>query len=294
MADRGIVLDFDGTITDAEAEGAPFRAAYLDDLAMLAGLGREEVEAMAVDIEAAVAANAADEGWIWDGAIVAPATVDPYLRMMPVARRILDHAGAFTEPTERARLLEGVLYKHNYRLTRLAFRPGAAEVLPALAAAGAVVVTNSHTEAVQEKIRALAAVAAAPAPLLALAAGVRGRTRKYQIDPSWDAVPPSLTLPGLARPVLLRRRAYCEALDAVRAAGGGPWSDLVVGGDIFELDLCLPLALGARIVLVTNPHTPPWERAYLAAQPRAALVDGLPALAAALGISPSSPPLTPG
>ena len=158
MPDRGIVLDFDGTITDAEAEGAPFRAAYLDDLALLAGLSREEVEAMAVEVEADVAANAAAEGWIWDGAIVAPATVDPYLRMMPVARRILDYAGAFRDPTERGRLLEGVLYKHNYRLTRLAFRPGAATVLPALAAAGAVVVTNSHTEAVQAKIRALAVV----------------------------------------------------------------------------------------------------------------------------------------
>ena len=32
-----LVLDFDGTMTDAEAEGAPFREGYLGDIAIRAG-----------------------------------------------------------------------------------------------------------------------------------------------------------------------------------------------------------------------------------------------------------------
>ena len=57
-----LVLDFDGTMTDAEREGAPFRGAYLDDIATLAGLPRDEVESLAVGFEAEVAANAHEEG----------------------------------------------------------------------------------------------------------------------------------------------------------------------------------------------------------------------------------------
>ncbi|MFM2152956.1 MAG: hypothetical protein RL199_1391, partial [Pseudomonadota bacterium] len=39
---RLVILDFDGTMTDAEAEGAPFRDGYLQDLATLTGRPLEE------------------------------------------------------------------------------------------------------------------------------------------------------------------------------------------------------------------------------------------------------------
>jgi hypothetical protein len=42
----------------------------------------------------------------------------------------------------------------------------------------------------------------------------------------------------------------------------------VVVGDIFELDLAMPLAMGARIGLVTGPRTPPYEVDYVTAHPR--------------------------
>jgi hypothetical protein len=53
------------------------------------------------------------------------------------------------------------------------------------------------------------------------------------------------------------------------------WSELVVIGDIFELDLAMPLALGARVGLVTSPRTPAYERAYVTAHPRAKLIEDL-------------------
>ena len=53
-------------------------------------------------------------GWVFGGQIVAPASVDPYLRIMPVARRIFDACGVFSDLADRDRLLDDVLYKYNY------------------------------------------------------------------------------------------------------------------------------------------------------------------------------------
>ena len=52
-----LVLDFDGTMTDAEAEGRPFCEGYLDDLCALVGraAGDPEVFAIADTVEAELA-----------------------------------------------------------------------------------------------------------------------------------------------------------------------------------------------------------------------------------------------
>ena len=75
---RMVIFDFDGTLTDAEQEGQPFRAGYLDDLTVLTGLPRDQVEAEAIKFEAEVASNPERFGWMFKGQIVAPATVDPH------------------------------------------------------------------------------------------------------------------------------------------------------------------------------------------------------------------------
>lgn len=273
---RLVVLDFDGTMTDAEAEGAPFRDGYLQDLAILTGQPLERVLELAVRFEADVARNPDAHGWLFHGHIVAPATVDPYLRIMPVARKVFDTFGAFPSEADRTRLLDGILYKYNYQKTRVAFRAGAAEALAALQGTQTYVVTNSHTEAVRAKVAQLGAAW--------LVDRVHGRAQKYAIDASFDAVPEKLDVPGLSRPVLLRRKAYFDVLDRLRADADAAWSDVLVVGDIFELDLSLPLALGARVGLVVNDFTPAYERAFVASHPRGRLVASLgqlPELAAA-------------
>lgn len=262
-----LVLDFDGTMTDAEEEGAPFRRGYLEDVATLVDRPYEEVDARAREIEAEVAADPQSYGWRFGGRIVAPATVDPYLRVMPVARRLLNEAGVFDSEAEQARLLDGVLYKYNYKKTRIAFRSGASEVLAGLEGTATWVVTNSHTVPVQDKLRALGADW--------LIDRVHGRARKYIVDDSFDAVPESIELPGLSRPVLLRRANYHRVLTELLDSVGAGWEDLTVVGDIFELDLCLPLAMGAKVGLAVNEHTPAYEKAFLEAHPRGGLLDGL-------------------
>jgi FMN phosphatase YigB (HAD superfamily) len=271
-----LALDFDGTMTDAEREGRPFRDGYLDDLGALVGrpAGDAEIVGIAAEVEAALIAAPAAHPFLWMGRAVAPATVDPYLRMVPIAHRILDRFGVIPGVVDRGRLLGGVLYKYNYAKTlgQPSFRDGAGAALAALAGTETWIVTNSDTHAVAGKVAALDRITPGVAWLTSR---VRGMARKFEVDDAWDGAPAELALPGLDRPVLLRRRAYHDILRALLDAAGATFADLVVVGDIFELDLAMPLALGARVGLVASPHTPAYERAFVEAHPRAQMIDDL-------------------
>jgi hypothetical protein len=271
-----LVLDFDGTMTDAEAEGRPFREGYLEDLAWLCGRlpGDSEVLAIADQVETELAAAPASHPFLWMGRAVAPATVDPYLRMVPIAHRILDRFGVIPSAEDRGRLLGSVLYKYNYAKTlgHPVFREGAGKMLASLAGSRTWIVTNSDTHAVAGKIAALDR----EAPGVAwLTSRVRGMARKFDVDDAWAGAPSEMTLPGLARAVLLRRRNYFEIIREVLAEAGSSFEELVVVGDIFELDLAMPLSLGARVGLVTSSRTPDYERAFVTAHPRAKLIENL-------------------
>lgn len=271
-----LVLDFDGTMTDAEAEGRPFRDGYLEDLCALVGrpAGDAEVLAIAEEVEGELARSPEQHPFLWMGRAVAPATVDPYLRMVPISHRILDRFGVLASATDRGRLLGNVLYKYNYAKTlgHPVFRAGAGDVLRSLSGTDAWIVTNSDTHAVAGKVAALDREFPG---VVWLTSRVRGHARKFDIDDAWPGADAELALPGLDRPVLLRRRAYHGILDEILRAANATFADLVVIGDIFELDLAMPLALGARVGLVSSPRTPPYERAYVEAHPRARMIDDL-------------------
>jgi FMN phosphatase YigB (HAD superfamily) len=271
-----LVLDFDGTMTDAEAEGRPFRDGYLEDLSMLVGraAGDPEVIAIADEVEAELARAPASHPFLWMDRAVAPATVDPYLRMVPIAHRILDRFSVMPSAIDRGRLLGGILYKYNYAKTlgHPVFRPGAGEALRALGGHDVWIVTNSDTHAVAGKVAALDR----DVPGVAwLTSRVRGHARKFDVDDTWTGADAELALPGLDRPVLLRRRAYHDILRTIVDNAGATFADMVVIGDIFELDLAMPLALGARVGLVSSSRTPPYERAFVMAHPRARMIDDL-------------------
>jgi hypothetical protein len=272
-----LVLDFDGTMTDAEREGEPFVRGYLDDLATLTGATddatRARLEAIAAMVDAAMLAAPAEHGYPWRGRLVAPASVDPYLRMVPVANAILDEMRAFTEPRDRGALHQ-LLFRYNYDKTRArpCFKPGAFELLSSLRGTEAFVVTNSDTDAVRAKIETLDAGRGA---LTWLVERVHGYAQKFEVDDAWEGGPPELHIPGLARPVLTRRRRYHDRLKSLLDGAGATWTDLTVVGDIFELDLAMPLAMGARIGLVANPRTPAYERAFVAGAPRGRVIEAL-------------------
>lgn len=264
-----LIFDFDGTMTNAEAEGQPYRTGYLEDLALICNLSLETIFQWADEFDQHVSENQGAFGWKFNGHIVAPAGVDPYLRIMPTARLILDRAGVLTSPDIRDRILDRILYKYNYSKTHTVFHNEAAPLIHHLynnEKFECYVVTNSHTEPVQNKLRLLQS----QNPELHidwLTPKVYGSARKYIIEPM-DNTPERIEVSGLDRPILLHRAHYHRVLNKLAQAHHIDWEDIIVIGDIFELDLSLPLALGANVGLLRSKFTPEYEQRFLDAHPR--------------------------
>ena len=271
-----LILDFDGTLTDAEEEGKNYKDGYLADVALLADRDLEEVLGWAAEFEEKILAKADLYGWNFNGKIVAPASVDPYLRIMPISRMIFDRAGVYTNLQERDRLLDRILYKYNYQKTTTAFQEGAAEFFTTLGqlereqnAIATCVVTNSHTLPVQNKIRLLGEQTGND--LDWLVERVHGSARKYIIDDDFGDIAEQMSIPNLSRPIFLRRKLYHQTICSLQKQFDSSWEETTVLGDIFELDLSLPLACGSKVGLMVNRFTPKYEMDYLDAHERGAV-----------------------
>jgi hypothetical protein len=251
MAIRCVVLDFDGTFTDVAAEGAPFVRHFKSHLARMLGQNEGTLEDVWRQEEAAVLAGAHAFGWDVGGRVVAPAIADPYLLSNCVARQIMNRAGAFKDPAARHEVQQ-TLYREAYKLTGMAFKPEAKEVLEALLDTGLPILVDA-------KLTKLA-------PRGRERLQVKGDARKYLIedpqpsDARFAALPESIQFDGLLpRPVYLRRGKYYEALrDIWNQTGTGPEATLVAG-DIYELDLALPAALGSHVQFVARANALPYE-----------------------------------
>lgn len=261
MSTECILLDFDGTFTRVDDEAAPFLRGFKEGLAEHVGAERA---ARFDDVVKAVLADPDHYGWENDGKIVAPAHSDPYIMATTVGQVMLAEAGV-TERKARTDILQG-LYATNYPKSDVVFRNDARRVVEAVLATGkpVYVVTNSKTEHVTAKIQKLA-----PAGGEHLV--IRGDARKFVIaDPTpvtdeewsarWSHVPETLTVSGLGRPVYLRRGHYFDVLKKILDEQGLSPEQAIVCGDIWELDLALPAALGFRVHLVARPGTPEHEK----------------------------------
>lgn len=251
MGIRTVILDFDGTCTDVDREAVGFLRAYKDDLART--LGRQDLEDVWAETEHRVLAAPERHGMVIGGRLVAP-PVDPYLLATAVSTLIEPSLG--DAETER-------LFKENYRFTTTAFKPEARDVVEALVRADVhfFVVTNSEPGTVGRKLDALAPEGRA---------GIRlhGDARKFLVtpptryadSPRFAAVPETLALPDWGRPVHPRRGHYYDALASIWAETDTTPSETLVVGDVFELDLVLPAALGCRVHLASGTRTLAYER----------------------------------
>ncbi|MCA9583114.1 MAG: HAD family hydrolase [Myxococcales bacterium] len=274
-----LVLDFDGTFTDVEQEAAPFFGAYREQLCGELGPGADRSWDEAY---ARIEQAPADFGWEYDGRIVAPSQADPYIRATAIAQILLEDYGY--DPAGRSDLLEN-LYRSNYEKSHTVFRPEARDVAEALLAleTPVFVVTNSHTDAVQKKIESLA-----PKGLEKLT--LFGNAKKYVVaeaedrDSRFDGLPESTSVDGLSRPILLRRGRYYELLREIWTRTATSPEGMLVCGDIFELDLAMPAALGAHVHLVTRAGTPEYEVRAARNHPRGATSEDLSGLLTRLGL----------
>ncbi len=248
-----LILDFDGTFTDVDAEAVPFLRTYREGLAELLDASIDEVWPRAVE---EVQRHPDAHGFEFDGKIVAPSHADPYILATSVAHLVLAERDALGLAGE----LEG-LFRRAYATSDTVFRPDAGEVLDALLGLGIPVrvVSNSHTDSVIAKLGKLRPDAVERAP-------VTGNARKFHLvepsppDARFDAVPDHVQVDGLDRPLYLRRGRYYERLRELWTELGVEPAQTLVAGDIFELDLALPATLGARVHLVGRDRTPRWER----------------------------------
>lgn len=287
MKPRLLLLDFDGTCTDAFAEAEPFFAGYKPELAAAAGVGTAELDDLWARFAAEINAEPGRRGWTVDGpdgpAVVAPAGGDPYITATTIAQLVLDAVGVAPEPASRRALLER-LYRDNYRRAGTVFRPETKRVIEALAAGDVPVriVTNSHTDAVAAK---LAALGARGSERIRVVGGAMKAVLAEPAtpDPRFDPVPAVKRVPGLDRPVMLRRGRYFSVLAGLLDEAGVTTDETLFAGDLYELDLALPAAVGMAVHLVAKPRTAPYERAATLAEPRGAVSDDLTALLAYVG-----------
>ena len=254
------LLDFDGAITLAEVEGIPYRLAAIEEVAKYINMGFEEALALAERFEAIVMAEPHKYPWRYNGLAVGPASVDPYLRMVPVGIMLMNEAGVFKDdPAAQENFMVHTIYPHNYKKTSIAFKPDAKDFLNSLDPTRTLVITNSSTDAVINKIKTLG-------PQFAwLQACVIGNARKFEVIPNFtDINQEEMWIPGLERPILLRRQNYFMVIsDLCDRFGITNWSDITVLGDIFEFDGVLPLWNGCRFVHTVNQFTPPYEIDFL-------------------------------
>ena len=196
---------------------------------------------------------------------------------------IFDRANVYTNLEERDRLLDRILYKYNYQKTTTAFRNGAADFFRKARTLETdredgtqmftCVVTNSHTTPVQKKIALLGERNNQDFDWLI--ERVHGSARKYVIDEEFTDIQESLSIPNLSRPIYLRRKLYFDRIQSLQKQYGVSWENTIVFGDIFELDLAVPLACGARVALMTNAFTPSYEKDFLKTHDRGAVHNSL-------------------
>jgi FMN phosphatase YigB (HAD superfamily) len=274
MALRYVVLDFDGTCTQIDAAYAGFLATYRELLEDANGLAREALASAwkrAVDEVRAASPHA---GWtLSDAPSTAPAAADPYILAGEVAALLIRKRAIRTVP--------GDAYKRAYTANPAPWRPEVPQVLAQLVERGLQVgfISNSERFAIEMRLTDLLHAD----PLLRGKLVVHGDAAKFKIvellvgasgpgaghRARFEQLDGAMRVEGCRRPIYLRRGKYFDALCGLWAdfeAPGFPIEDTLVCGDVWELDLAMPRALGAAVHLIRRAkpcETYPYELAQL-------------------------------
>lgn len=252
---RAVIFDFDGTLTDPDSAAALFRQAFFEYVgaysSVSAGPWQRALEACDPLADVVI-----------DGVAVVRGDADPWLLATGVARAALGLAGVGAEAVDAA-IREG--FHRAYERVSCAFRPGVGALLDGVAARCALaVVSNSPPDRVRARLHesgasartleALHVVGGAQKFALIESETARGARWRASIgaEHRWDGAP---------RAVALGRGRYLDAIASVCARAECEPGAVVVCGDVFELDLAVPIALGARACMVAHRGSRAWERA---------------------------------
>lgn len=253
MPIKTLLLDFDGTCTDVPAIHQRFLDASFEYLWQKGWLTKRGAWDAALT---AVTARSPEAGWTLGKTPSAPAAADPYILAGEAALYIARLEG---------RPLPADLDAYGYAYGRAVapFRPELRAVLRRADELGVEVqfISNSSTTKIAGRLMDLLA----DDPALEARIGKRGGAEKYVIaELPWDdakvspearrafgAVPVATSMPsGLQRPIYLRRGSYMRQLAEAWEGDPARAATTLVCGDIWELDLALPAALGCAVHLI--------------------------------------------
>jgi hypothetical protein len=261
-----IVLDFDGTCTQIPQIFEVYLDRYVKGLNE-AGLNVTPSEWR--DAQAVVRQHSPKAGWTVAECPSAPAAADPYILADEAIRLILRRRGA-TTPVP----IPPAVHAQAYDEALAPWRKEAFDTFSHLVAHGVQlhIVSNTGTKFINRRLRDLFGDSN---PLTAKIS-VQSGAGKFRIcELSWDdqaAVSTEATrrlsteatrrfqalpvaygekpLPQTERPIYLRRGAYFEAINRVLAGDFDALTNTVFCGDIWEMDLAMPYALGAKVHLL--------------------------------------------
>jgi len=267
------VCDFDGVLTDLSQEAARVREIFTQELGKLAGLGVSQRARLLEMAEQAMNESPQNYGWYSSGRISAYCNEDGFIRTNALGALLDGWAKDLSHPTESAAIAQKLKDAGTASFTDLAQaaylqmvkETAAGErhpldertrpVLETLLHRGhrVVIVSNSGTDRILQMFAeaGLKASAEAEAPLR-----VRGNAQKFVLGttPKTFNVGPyrvDVDRPGYEK-ILLEEKP-----------------DFVVG-DVFSLDLALPMALardgklkGLKGILRNRPYTPGWSLDHL-------------------------------
>lgn len=255
MAIKHVIFDFDGTSTQVEDVQEKFLESYRRRLERACGVEFTKQWKKAL---AAVEAASPKAAWTTIGhAPAAPAYADPYIA---AGEAVAWMERRWAEAGQPRVTVPSDLYKTAYVEHPAPFRPELAEVLEALVTSGKKVtfISNSATDTIGNRLTD----ALASRPQVREKITVIGHAGKFFVkELAWDAALPKawaalfaelpVSAPGPGRPVYLRRGEYFQAL--VKACEAGrkvKASETMVVGDVYELDLALPQAIGCAIHMI--------------------------------------------
>jgi hypothetical protein len=265
---RHVIFDFDGTCTQVDK----VQAKFLDDYRRAIGADDKPWEAA----KAKIAKASPNAGWnLMNAPSTAPAGADPYILAGEAAGLI------FREKKLEAPNVFAKVYEQN----TAPFRPEMHEVIEALLKKKVKVafISNSDATKISNRIQDLFHKTPHKKDQIQVFGGAQKFLVKELLVDSpvnaaqraqFDQLAPGVRIEGIARPIYLRRGAYFEALCATQF----PLAETLVVGDIWELDLAMPAALGAHVHLIqrTAPFpTYAYELAQVAKGATSANLKGL-------------------
>jgi hypothetical protein len=267
-----ILTDFDGVLTTQDAEAAAVGARLLERVAEALSGDRIRALALVEGLRGEIRADPAAHGWFDGGEISCFADEDPYVFHVATAFALWRKGPAEVRERLRAAGIDSAeaLAARSFDEGTAAWRAknpshvrqDALGALQTFFSTGAevVIVSNSSTERIRSLLE--------PTGLLRWGAGklrIRGGARKFAVGGDRPkGVPASVDLCG--RKVALRRGPFYDILEDERP-------DVAIG-DVFSLDLALPVALregvadfeDMDVILARHASTPKWTLEACAAK----------------------------